>query len=526
MDIAPEVPVTTGITQRPGTGLTWRAGIAALVFALAWLIGWFATTATAMVGVWARSETFMHGFLIAPISAWLIWRLRHQLKLIVPRPGYWALLPIFVAGILWLIGQLSAVNALSQFAFVAMLVMAVPLVLGWSVARAITFPLAFLFFMVPFGEFLLPPLMEGTANFTVEALRASGVPVYREGLSFVIPSGRWSVVEACSGVRYLIASLVAGSLYAYLNYQSTRRRLVFFAFSIGVPIVANWVRAYLIVMLGHLSNNKIAVGVDHLIYGWLFFGVVLLLLFWIGSFWSEPDGVTRNAAIAPPASSAMADPGIGHALPVLAAFAVGVAVWPLAYRALDSTGGAPAPVLAAPGIPESWTASTGGLANWSPRFLGAPAQMHATYAQSGGVPVGLYIGYYRNQADGRKLISTENALVASEDPKWVILGSAIAKSPVTPGPMDVRETLLKRANGSPMVAWQWYWIDGKTTSSEVTAKLYALRARLAGRGDDGAVVILTTLAESQGGAREVLASFLRDAYPAIDAALKQTRDRQ
>ena len=125
---------------------------------------------------------------------------------------------------------------------------------------------------MPFGEFLLPVLMEYTANFTVTALRLSGIPVYREGLQFVIPSGSWSVVEACSGVRYLIASFMIGTLFAYLNYRSTRRRLVFMGVSIVVPILANWLRAYMIVMLGHLSGNTIAVGVDHLIYGWLFFG--------------------------------------------------------------------------------------------------------------------------------------------------------------------------------------------------------------------------------------------------------------
>ena len=54
---------------------------------------------------------------------------------------------------------------------------------------------------------------------------------------------------------------------------------MFIAASIVVPIVANWLRAYMIVMIGHLSNNKYAVGVDHLIYGWVFFGVVMMLLF-------------------------------------------------------------------------------------------------------------------------------------------------------------------------------------------------------------------------------------------------------
>src|SRR5262249_32061829 len=151
------------------------------------------------------------------------------------------------------------------------------------------FPLAFLFFAVPIGEFLLPQLMEWTAGFTIAALKLSGIPVFREGQQIAIPSGTWSVVEACSGVRYLIASIVAGALYAYLIYRSPARRLVFIGVSIVVPIVANWVRAYLIVMIGHLSGNVLAAGVDHLIYGWMFFGVVMLIMFWIGSRWREHD---------------------------------------------------------------------------------------------------------------------------------------------------------------------------------------------------------------------------------------------
>ena len=78
---------------------------------------------------------------------------------------------------------------------------------------------------------MMPKLMEWTAWFTVLALRASGIPVYQEGLQFVIPSGNWSVVEACSGIRYIIASVTVGTLFAYLNYVTLRRRLIFIAIS-------------------------------------------------------------------------------------------------------------------------------------------------------------------------------------------------------------------------------------------------------------------------------------------------------
>ena len=153
-----------------------------------------------------------------------------------------------------------------------------PLLLGWRAARVWWFPLAFLFLAVPVGDFMLPVLMSWTADFTVLALRWSGVPVYREGLQFVIPSGAWSVVEACSGIRYMIASVTVGCLFAYLSYSSLKKRLIFVGVAILVPLVANWLRAYMIVMIGHLSGNELATGVDHLIYGWVFFGVVILAM--------------------------------------------------------------------------------------------------------------------------------------------------------------------------------------------------------------------------------------------------------
>ena len=117
---------------------------------------------------------------------------------------------------------------------------------------------------------------------------------------FALPSGNWSVVDACSGVRYLIASFTLGVLYAYITYTSSVRRIMFVVASVIVPIVANLIRAYLIVMLGHWSDMTIATGVDHLIYGWVFFGFVMFLLFWIGSMWREREIVeapTKNTSI-------------------------------------------------------------------------------------------------------------------------------------------------------------------------------------------------------------------------------------
>ena len=266
-----------------------RLALLAVVVLLGWVLFSFRDTATAIVLIWSRSETFTHGFLVPPIVLWLVWRKRGEIAQLKPQP---TLLFVLIAALLsfaWLLGELASVNAVTQLALVALLAWVVPTVLGWAMARRIIFPLGFLFFAVPIGEFAMPQLMVWTADVTIQALRLSGIPVYREGLQFVIPSGNWSVVEACSGVRYLIASVTVGTLFAYLNYRSTSRRVLFVLTSFLVPVVANWFRAYFIVMLGHFSGNRLATGVDHLVYGWVFFGIVIMLMFWIGGRWAEPD---------------------------------------------------------------------------------------------------------------------------------------------------------------------------------------------------------------------------------------------
>ncbi len=271
----------------------WQSTAIALAVYALWLLAVYRDTVVSMVSIWYRSETFAHGFLVFPISAWLVWRQRARLAQIEPSPAApaWAIVALVAAGSLWFAGELADVLAARHFAWVTMLIVGISMLVGPRVARMLLFPLAFLYFAVPIGEFLLPTLIEWTANFTIAALRASGVPVWREGMTFQIPTGAWSVIEACSGLRYLIASLTVGALYAYIAYRSPLRRAAFVVASIVVPIIANWLRAYTIVMIGHLSNNKLAVGIDHIIYGWIFFGLVMLLLFWAGSLWREDDEV-------------------------------------------------------------------------------------------------------------------------------------------------------------------------------------------------------------------------------------------
>lgn len=478
-------------------------------------------TALHMASLWSDSETFAHGYVVPLISAWLVWRRRADLARLAESaaPAASALLVIAAAALAWLVGEAANVNALRHFALVGMLVFIVPAIVGWPIARALTFPLGFLFFAVPFGDFLLPVLMRYTADFTVLALRATGVPVYRDGLQIVIPSGTWSVVEACSGVRYLIASLMVGALFAHLHYRSTKRRLLFMLVALAVPIVANWVRAYAIVMIGHLSDNRLAVGVDHLIYGWAFFGVVIGLMFLVGARWSEPDEHAK-AALPPPAPSAA--PASGWQRAVVAGAAALLLATPAAVmQRADAAVLVSTPKLS---LPATLSSADVELPAWEPSYSGHAVTVQRRLAVDG-QPAGLYVAYYRHQDARSKMLSSVNVLARADGP-WQTI-SAGTRDVATPGQtLQVHRVTLRRramlADQPGLVVWRTYWVDGRLEPDPLRARLLAAWQRLAGRGDDAAVLLFYTV---EGAAADAtLEALLKPQLVPLQAQLRLTRD--
>jgi exosortase A len=511
--------------SNPGSAHAWRVALPFLLLVIALVLTLYRETALAMVTIWYRSETFTHGFVVLPIVLWLVWRKRAQLATMTPRANPYLLVPLAGLALLWLLGDLVAVNSVTQLSMVAILVLAVPAILGIPVAAVIAFPLAFMFFAVPIGEFVMPQLMDWTAEFTILALRASGIPVFREGLNFVIPSGHWSVVEACSGVRYLIASLTVGTLYAYLNYQSTRRRLLFVAVAILVPVVANWMRAYMIVMLGHLSGNTLAVGVDHLIYGWVFFGIVILLMFFIGARWSEPDLV-----IVAPVWSPGVDSRAGNSTPLLCGVALVLALivsLPILTKHKFEIHAASAPPKLELGdtLSPAWQKSDVAAIDYTPHFENPSAELNHAYA-SAGANVGAYLAYYRDQDYSRKLVSSSNLLVTSNDTLWSRVGQGSVSESMAGKHVTFHRAELRRLSNAVATApgrllvWQVYWINGRWTSNDYLAKVYGAVFQLLGQGDDSAALVVYTAMDRTDGAEQALRAFFAENHGAIDAALR------
>jgi exosortase A len=318
----------------------WTLPLAGLALGLLALGLLFRAEVAAAVTTWDRSAAYTHCWLVLPIAAWLAWSRRERLETLRPRPSLLLALPALGGALAWLVAERLGIMEGRQLVLIGLVWVLVLAVLGWRIALAMAGPLAYLIFLVPFGEFLTPLLQDLTLRMIELGLRATGVPHYIDGLIIEIPSGTFLVAEACAGLRFLIAALAFGALYALVMFRSPGRRLLVMVLALVVPVLANGVRALGIVLYGHYLGSAEAAAADHLVYGWGFFSVVLLLLVLAGLPFRED-----TARAAPPADAlARLRPvprasGRGLAVAMLVVALAGIG--PLAAAQLDAAVAAP-----------------------------------------------------------------------------------------------------------------------------------------------------------------------------------------
>ncbi|MGR6033896.1 MAG: exosortase A [Candidatus Nitrosoglobus sp.] len=491
------------------------AGVIGAVL-IALLLLYFSTV-TSITAIWWRSETFAHGMLIFPICAYMIWTRRQKLQQLQPRPRPIAVLLILLLTAGWLLARIADVLFVEQLLLIAMFSVIVWGLLGDRVVCALAFPLAYLFFAVPFGEALIPPLQDFTAAFTVKSLQLSGIPIYWEGRYLSIPSGTFLVAEACSGLRYLIASVALGTLYAYLNYYSYRRRVIFIIASVIVPIIANGIRAYAIVMLAYLSNMKLATGIDHIIYGWIFFSIIMFLLFWVGSFWRETDHSSSGYSLPKqPIFTKIDDPYLAKRLILIGTTLVMAAgVGPVSGVLLKTQKLVADCVVSVPGGQSNWAGPFTPVDTWEPDFLQMDQSIRRIYLSDNNA-VQLLVIYYQQEHQGVELISSQNHLYDSH--RWRRVAENNRVIPLGDDDFQVHETVMRSTN-TLRVVWHWYDIASQLTVSPIKAKFLEAWAHLTHQ-TRGSMLIAVAADSTDGSeiekARALLLRFLNE-MPAVSA---------
>lgn len=501
-----------GVSPSSPSAKAWRTAWSVLVIGIVVVIALFWTTSTQVVGVWNKSASFNHGFLILPICGYLIWLKRGALANLAPRPSGWGLCLMGVSGVGWILGYVGSVSMVQQFALVTMLQGLFLAVLGVAATRAILFPLGYMLFAVPAGLFLIPELQDITAIIVVKGLRLIEVPVFLDGIFISTPSGNFEVAEACSGVRFLIATVALGTLFAHLSYKSWKRQMAFIALSVVIPIIANGIRAFGIVWLAYISDNEIAVGVDHIVYGWIFFAFITIVLLLTGMTFRDgnPDVVAVDSnmvRIAGEQSASFKQIAIVGLAAVLLSAAGPAYANHMASRPIPAPPGS----LPAPEIGNGW--QTGKLSGpiWKPQYPAAHVELMQRY-QKGAAQVDLYIAYYNSQRQGAELISSRNNVTDGKNLVRAASGTRTATVEGSSRSVDwVR--LMGRGQRNRAVI-QWYWVAGQITSNRFYAKfLQAMDKLFSGRDASAVVIISAPYDENWKEAEKTLQDFLGSVKP-------------
>jgi EpsI family protein len=323
------------------------------------------------------------------------------------------------------------------------------------------------------------------------------------------------VVEACGGIRYLLSSIFIGAVFAYLTFTQTHKRVLFMVWSVVMPLLANWLRAYVIVMVAHHSNNEWGMGVSHLALGWIIFGIAVFVGFAVGARWRDPQpevprggpamaGSSLAVMLAASVLAAAIPPGIARSAEALTARTSSTETPQLRFDSLSDL--------------ERDSSDADGI---RPSFPGARAVHQARYKTRNGETVDVFIAYFRQQEQGAELINVSNMVEPSHDWSWST-SSTVRRDSATV-PQARLEGYVK--GGRHAAVYQVYWVNGTTTPSDAVAKLNEALSRLRGRGDDSAAIILTMYSQDNlEAARLKTEAFAAERLDGVLADLQRTAE--
>jgi exosortase A len=465
-----------------------KTAFAFLIALAAWLTLVYSSLWSA-VELWIGNEIYNHCMIVIPASIYLIYEKRLKLDWSQAKMSWLALIAFVAQLMLFVLGAAADIQVFQHIAIFSMLPTLVWIFIGNKLAWDLKFPLAFVLFAVPVGEELIPFLQEITADMSVYLLQLTGIPLFRSGLFIEIPQGKFLVAEACSGVSFLIASIVLGNLYAYMNLVSWQRRLFFVGLSIVFPILANSVRVYGIIYIGYSSDMQYAVGADHLIYGWFFFAFVLVCLFLLGELIrrNESRKLKRLANNTVESSVAIdtskAQPSIQYSVTGFKPVVVTVLLVSLMLSSVQtfrmSTGIAPASGSMNVDLSAFEEVEHSHKVQWIPRYVGKSDEK-LYHLRTRNFDFDVYYAEY--DGAGGELVSSLNKLY--EQDRWTL----VEKNSKIVNKIAVQQEYITTSVGVEKRILYWYVVGDEIVSSYKGVKISQLIQKLKGIQVPSAVI--------------------------------------
>ncbi len=413
-------------------------------------------TFVSLTHIWRSMFDYHHGMVIAAISIIWLWRMRRDIDACSVRPvrAAWPLVVIVLLA--WTIAYRANSELMQQMLLPVVAMLAVYAACGWQICRLAAAPLAYLYFGIPLWEQLLPFLQALTTAVAENLLGLMGVPTQVEGHHVTIPSGHFSIVEGCSGKRYLMISLAFATLAAAIEQLRWRRTLALLSLATGLALVTNWVRVVTIIYAGHVTQmQSYLVANEHRSFGYALFIPLLLAILWSARRIrrGQVDVPARPVAAESERRVRPADLGI-----VMGLVALTILVW--ARTPEQDTAAHLAPVPIATG---AWQGPLPPATAWQPRFVNPSQERRVAYSADG-KRIEVYLNLYASQTQGRELVFHRNSVVPPEH--FTLIRHLPARGATPPA------VVVADGTGTRWVVTHIYEVGGWLTASPPVAQLY------------------------------------------------------
>jgi exosortase D (VPLPA-CTERM-specific) len=484
---------------------------------------------------WAIDD-YSHCALVPLVVLYLLWEKRHEIDAAPSEPSWRGLAPFGIGMCLFWLGELGGEYFTLYMSFWFTVVGLVWLHLGWEKIKTMWFALIMMLAMFPFPNFINTritfQLRLISSKLGVWMLHLYGMSAYREGNVIDLGFTQLQVVDACSGLRYVMPLMVLSLLLAYWFKAHWWKRIILFLSSIPLAIFVNSFRIAATGVLYSMFGAQVAEGFFHGFSGWLIFMFAIpFLLFemWVLRRFPPREEIAKvesrntkrkddNSKAADSNSlnldsrSAFRDPRFIAALALLLlTFGLSHGI---EFRQKVPTA---KPFSQFPMQIGEWKGAREEMEQQFLDVLKFSDYIMADYTDRTGKTVNFYVAYYQDQRKGESIHSPETCLPAGG---WEFREAGTAMVPLAAGTssMPVNRAFIEKS-GERQLAYYWFPMRGRILTNLYQLKIYTFWDSLTKQRTDGALVrVITPVLEREklDDAEARLQGFVQKIIPILD----------
>lgn len=435
-------------------------------------------------GRWLKfDEAYSHGLLVLAITFYLLFRSLRATWPLKVVPNYLGFVALVGTSFVWALSQALSIQVIEEFLVPVLLWLPFFSIYGWRQARLLIVPIGFLYFAIPFWDYLSMPLQLITVAVNEVGFSITGISAEIEGVFVHLPGiGTFEVAHGCSGLRYLVVGLTLTTLFGYLNYDRWSLRFILIGLGLLLSLTANWIRVFIIIYAGYKTNMESSLIEDHDMFGWWVFAGTLVPLFWVANVLARKS---EEPKIAKPVISPESQTPIKQ-MWSLVAFAA-VMIIPAGFIKLQTQDALEyyAPIELPQQFGEWKPLRVAVSSPWSPVMRGYTQNIQVRYFNPVNQSLTVSVYLYSVQAPGSELVQDANRLYDHRE--WKVIDSD--HHLLFNGLMYNHFILEERTSARRVAVMQGYHVAGFSYSDRVKAKLLQFIGYINGRHDAAEIFV-------------------------------------